>query len=181
MSKHIDGKFSCGKIKQDLNMIQIVAAKPNPAGKDRFDGVVETSASQVASEWIDLKNANFLHAFNLKGARICKAKEDDSWEDVYSFPDDIDYELGPEKTLRLHSGKVIEISHLFEIDKFGADEHAFTQKSYVWSNKKGEKIAIFSGDGGKLDETFYEPYPPEGEILERNDNGKLVFVYREYR
>jgi len=64
-------------------------------------------------------------------------------------------------------------------DREGADFHFFTQKSFVWSNKNAENIRILDKDGKVLDEAAYDPWPPEGEILHRNDKNKLIYVFKE--
>lgn len=163
-------------------MLKIWQIKPNPEGKDRYDGVSDTPVHQVSSEWIDLKYDSLVGHYIMGGVKLQKQIEKDGqviWWDVLEFPTDIHFELGAEKVLRIHSGKLMAEAAMERQDREGADFHFFTQKSFVWSNKNAENIRILDKDGKVLDEAAYDPWPPEGEILHRNDKNKLIYVFKE--
>lgn len=163
-------------------MLKIWEIKPNPEGKDRYDGVSDASVHQVSSEWIDLKNDSPLGHVMMDGIKMQKEIEKEGqviWWDVMEFPDGIHFELGAEKILRIHSGKLMAEAAMEKADRAGADFHFFTQKSFIWSNKDSENIRLVDKNGKVIDEASYDPWPPEGEILHRNDRNKLIYVFKE--
>jgi len=156
-------------------MLRIIRAKPNPMGKDRF-GRTLTSQTQLAGEWIDIRNEgnSVIHLNGLQVYHIAYKIEGDKWEKVIEFNFGEDDVLRSKEILRIHSGGKIPLSQLLDIDRIGADYHVFTGKNYVWNNDKTDKPSIWNPKTERwLDQTWYDAYPPEGVILKRN-NGKLV-------
>jgi len=156
-------------------MLKIIRAKPNPLGKDKF-GKNIISSQQLAGEWIDIKNEGNLgiHLNSLQVYHFAYKTEGDRFEKVIEFNFSKDDILQSKEVLRVHSGGKILLSQLLEVDKIGADYHVFTGKNYVWNNDKIDKPSIWNPRLKKwIDQTWYDSYPLDGVILERN-NGKLV-------
>ncbi len=156
-------------------MLKIIQAKPNPLGKDKFGKNIIPN-QQLAGEWIDIKNEgnDGIHLNGLEVYHLAYKPEGEELERVIQFDfGNIDV-LPSKQVLRLHSGGFIPENQLLEIDRIGADHHVFTGKNYIWNNDKIDKPRIWNPRLEKwIDQTWYDSYPPDGVILERN-NGKLV-------
>lgn len=145
--------------------------KPNPAGKDRTrTGASET---QLAAEWVDIKNIGRQNV-ELSGVSLFhKAfKRDGSYE--WELVKALGGVLEPGKVLRIHSGKG-PYSVVRDEDKVGSDYYFFTGESrYVWNNDFGDTSLLWQpASKTTIDEASYDPSPPEGVILQRVGN-KLV-------
>lgn len=154
-----------------MSSLQTFRLKPNPAGKDKNRS--GASATQLAAEWVDLKNVSASN-INLAGVRVChvayKANGTREWEDVQSFSSGL---LSPGKVVRIHSGSGPE-SAISQADLAGADFHIFTHKNYIWNNDKSDCCGLFaSGENVPFDTACYDGPPPEGVILVRAGD-KLV-------
>lgn len=160
-------------------MLKIFKAKPNPDGKDKFDGVSPVAKQRVAGEWVDIKNESLFEKINLDGLELCVADENHEakldWKIVFKFPVGGDFALGPEKTVRIHAGDMISQFALLPEDRDNADFHLYTQSGYFLHNKLEQHIGLWCTVKEKwIDRCHYEAYPPEGEILYRTD-GKLSY------
>ena len=153
--------------------------KPNPAGKDRTrTGASET---QLAAEWVDIKNIGRLDV-DLTGATLFhKAYNRDGgfeWEVVRRLSG----VLPAGKVLRVHSGKG-PYSVVRDEDKVGSDYYFFTEESrYIWNNDKGD-TSLLSEPASKttIDQAGYDPYPPEGIILHRVGDKLMARVAASWR
>ncbi len=148
-----------------MKTIQTSQLKPNPAGKDRTKtGISET---QLAAEWVDIKNIG-RSSVNLTGVSLFhKAfKQDGSFE--WDLVIRLSGEIGAGQVLRVHSGKG-PFSVVRAEDKVGSDYYMFTgQSRYMWNNDYGDASLLWQpSDKVTIDEASYDPYPPEGVILQR--------------
>lgn len=148
-----------------MSTMQTSQLKPNPAGKDRTKtGISET---QLAAEWVDLKNVGRQNV-DLSGINLChKAfKKDGSyeWEVVAS----LNGVIPPGKVLRVHSGKGPH-SIVRAEDKVGNDYFVFTgQSRYIWNNDFGDTSLLWEVSAKRtIDQASYDPNPPEGVVLQR--------------
>jgi len=157
------------------NMLRVIRAKPNPAGKDRFGRSI-TPQVQLAGEWIDIKNEGSagIHLNKLQVYHLAYKMGSSEWEIVIEFNFKDKDVLLAGHVLRVHSGGFIPVDQLLEIDRANANYHVFTGKNYLWNNDKVDKPSIWNPSLEKwIDQTWYDAYPPEGVVLKRN-NGKLV-------
>lgn len=156
-------------------MLKIIQAKPNPLGKDKFGRNIIPN-QQLAGEWIDIKNEGNLeiHLNGLQVYHFAYKPEGNKFEKVIEFNFGDKDVLLSGKVLRIHSGGFMPVGQLLTIDQIGVDYHKFTGKNYIWNNDKIDKPSIWNPRLKKwIDQTWYDSYPPDGVILERN-NGKLV-------
>lgn len=154
-----------------MKAIQTSRLKPNPTGKDRSKaGISET---QLAAEWVDLKNIGRLNIDMTGISLFHKAfKRDGTWE--WELVRKLSGILPPDKVLRIHSGKG-PYSVVRDEDKVGSDYYFFTDVSrYIWNNDYGDSSLLWEpASKTTIDDAEYDPYPPEGVILQRAGN-KLV-------
>ncbi len=156
-------------------MLKIIRAKPNPAGKDRLRHVI-APRSLLSGEWIDIKNEGRenVHLNGLQIWTVFYSKNKERMQIVMQFNLGENDILLPDKIIRVHSGKEIPPSELCWHDREGADYHVFTHTNYIWNNNEIDQPSIWDPKLKKwIDETWYEPKPPEGAILIRN-NEKLT-------
>lgn len=149
-----------------MNTIFITQAKPNPLGKDRFGHLTPTV--QLKGEWVDIRNYTFqgisLSNIELQHIAYTSSYPNGIWTEVFS----IDWVLPAGNTLRIHSGGKIAIEQMAQVDRHGADYHAFTGKNYVWNNDKPDTPRLV--DIRKqivVDQATYTANPTEGKILVR--------------
>tara|TARA_R110002072_G_scaffold161403_1_gene312932 strand:- start:39479 stop:39970 length:492 start_codon:yes stop_codon:yes gene_type:complete len=148
-----------------MKTIQTSQLKPNPAGKDRTKS--GASESQLASEWVDIKNIG-RSGVDLSGVSLFhKAfKRDGSaeWELVVRLSG----VLGAGQVLRVHSGKG-PFSVVRAEDRTGNDYYMFTGESrYMWNNDYGDCSLLWQPSTEvTIDEVSYDAYPPEGVVLQR--------------
>ena len=152
-----------------MKTLQISQLKPNPTGKDRtrFGPV---SATQLAGEWVDVKNTAAFPV-NLENVELnykAFSPQDPAgrWQTVMVFPK---FFLPTGKIVRVHSGKHRDVSVIAAADHAGADYHTFTGRdTYVWNNKEGDTAALWDLALQKwIDCASYDSNPPEGIILIR--------------
>lgn len=145
--------------------VQASQLKPNPAGKDR--SASGANESQLAAEWVDIKNVGRTN-ISLSGVNLYhKAfKRDGSfgWELVAKLSG----VLGASQVLRVHSGKG-PYSVVRPEDSVGSDFYLFTGVSrYIWNNDYGDSSLLWQPSRkARLDEASYDAHPPEGAILQR--------------
>lgn len=148
-----------------MKTIQTSQLKPNPAGKDRTK--TGASESQLAAEWVDIKNTG-RSSVDLSGVSLYhKAfKRDGSFE--WDLVVKLSGEIGAGQVLRIHSGKG-PFSVVRAEDKVGSDYYMFTgQSRYIWNNDHGDTSLLWQPSTElRIDEASYDPYPPEGVILQR--------------
>jgi len=153
--------------------LQIIKAKPNPLGKDRFGGL-PLVASQLAAEWIDIANTGItsesLNGFVLYHKTFNDFCMELRFDDVIAFRGVI--KSG--EVIRIHTGNQISLNQMYPEDIQGADYHLFTGVSYIWNNKCGDTAVIYNSFTKLVvDKAYYDPNPPEGRILRRIGN-KLI-------
>lgn len=148
--------------------------KPNPTGKDK-DRSGRAGASQLAAEWVDIKNPGDgpVSLTNVKVYHLAFVNgKASNWDLVMSLQG----QLGAGKVLRIHSGSGPE-SVLRPEDRAGADHHLFRNADvYIWNNAEGDmsRITVTSnGSEQDVDKASYDPRPPEGVVLVRSGD-KLV-------
>ena len=112
-----------------MKQLLIIQAKPNPSGKDRLGYVVPSS--QLAGEWVDFKNTGdesyLLDNIKLHHVAYTTQYPNGVWEEVMSF----NGILGIGKVVRVHSGGVIPLENLYQIDRVSADFPLFTRGYYL--------------------------------------------------
>lgn len=150
--------------------LQIIKAKPNPAGKDRIKNFAPQI--QLAGEWVDIQN-NGISSVDLANVELyhwAYKTPEDGWELVMKFTG----LLPVGKIMRVHSSGKIPIEQLTLVDRQGADYHLFSGSGYVWNNDKEDNPMLWDKKTEKyIDVTSYSAYPPEGKILKRVNN-KLI-------
>lgn len=148
-----------------MKTIQTSQLKPNPAGKDRTK--TGASETQLAAEWVDIKNTG-RSSVNLTGISLYhKAfKRDGSFE--WDLVVKLSGEIGAGQVLRIHSGKG-PFSVVRAEDKVGSDYYMFTgQSRYIWNNDHSDTSLLWQPSTElRIDEASYDAYPPEGVILQR--------------
>jgi hypothetical protein len=154
--------------------LQFSKIKPNPAGKDRGQSG-QTPASQLAGEWVDIKNISSspvsMDGLELYHLAYAAGATQGKWDKVTSFTGT----LPSGSTVRVHSGSGPD-SVIRPEDRAGAEYHAFTRRDYVWNNRQGDSPLLFSPTlKQNIDQASYDPFPPEGQILIRSGS-KLVPV-----
>ena len=155
-----------------MKNLQITRIKPNPTGKDRGSSGT-TSQSQLAGEWVDFKNigstAVDLAGVDLYHLAYAPGATQGRWDKIMTFSGN----LLAGHTVRVHSGSGPE-SVIKPEDRVSADHHLFTGRNYVWNNKQGDSPTLFDpANEQNIDQAYYDPYPPEGQVLVRMGN-KLV-------
>jgi hypothetical protein len=156
-------------------MLQVIKAKPNPAGKDKT-GRFLLSSKQLGAEWIDIKNIGTAGQ-SLKNIQIYHVVYRDGsveWELLKDFDNFESTPALPVGTIaRIHSGSG-PLTILDPEDVQGANRHFFTGKGYVWNNNEIDRPMIW--DKAKevvVDQTYYDAPVPDGKILVRVNN-KLI-------
>ncbi len=160
--------------------LQIIQAKPNPAGKDKhkdLNGVGAHEPRKLFGEWVDIRNTGD-HAVHFSAIQVRHALFDDRCyttgeNDLYWLGASDDF-LKPGQVLRIHAGKR-EDSHLMTFDdQSGADWHSFVEcDDFVFNIMCGDKIIVTwrnSLDQVHQDWVCYAPHPPEDAVLKRSGN-----------
>jgi len=148
---------------KDLTIFRV---KPNPIGKDKLGN--NALNSQLVGEWVDIKNTSgkklnmvgveiYDHTFN----NFCG---DQGKRKVYTFGS---YSMPIGAVVRIHSGNKVPITSLNQIDRVGANAHAFTGYYYVWNNGCGDIAEVRNSEGVLIDKASYGARPTEGKILVR--------------
>ena len=152
-----------------MRTLQISQLKPNPAGKDR-NRTGTVSATQLAGEWVDIKNTGNQSA-NLENVELnhkAFSPQDPAgrWVGIFTFPNFI---LRAGEVVRIHSGRNRDLSVIAPADMSGANYHGFTgMDNYVWNNREGDTAALWNlTHSDWIEQSSYDPYPPEGVVLVR--------------
>lgn len=150
--------------------LQIIKAKPNPAGKDRIGNF--SPQSQLAGEWVDIQNIGSqpVDMANFKLYHWAYKIPKSEWEIVTDFQGILP--IG--EIVRIHAGQSIPLNQLHSEDIAGAQHHVFSEKGYVWNNDNADYPSIWNVAGKKwIDQSEYDSFPEEGRILQRVNN-KLI-------
>jgi len=167
--------------------LEIIQAKPNPAGKDsgKDQGGFEVSCPEALfGEWVDVKNIGD-DAVSFQTMQIRHALFD---EDCHTTGDLELYWIGdngapfkPGQVLRIHGGRREDAYRMTPEDQAGADWHGYAESDkFILNNRCGDKIVLSwqdSADQIHQDWVCYAPNPPEDLILKRSGNllaGALV-------
>jgi hypothetical protein len=163
--------------------LQIVRAKPNPAGKDKTSSGVP-KPEQLVAEWVDIKNIGDepvrfltmeLHHTLFNERCVSLNKTERYWGGGGNA------ELQPGETLRVHTGLKEYQSTLSAEDRGDGTWRAFDgRERFVLNNRCGDCIQVFwTGRNGKryVDSASYDPNPPEGRVLHRRGDKLAVAVY----
>lgn len=152
--------------------LTVTKAKPNPSGKDRI-GRTLTHPTQLAGEWVDIKNTGTLAVSlaNLELYHIAYTGPTTwDWNCVMTFSGG----LPAGRTLRIHSGDPIPETQMNPVDRIGADYHLFTGRDYVWNNDRSDKPSIWNKAARVwIDQAEYRANPGEGRILNRVANSLI--------
>lgn len=161
-----------------MKTLKISQLKPNPTGKDRTR-FGPLSATQLAAEWVDVKNTG-IGSVNLENVELnhkAFSPQDPAgkWQAVMVFPS---FLLAAGKVVRVHSGRHRDVSVIAAADQAGADYHTFTgADAYVWNNSEGDTAALWDlGQQKWIDSAAYDPNPPEGVILVRVGSKLITLV-----
>jgi len=148
-----------------MKTLRVTQLKPNPAGKDRMpDG--RATPAQLGGEWVDFRN-NGQYAVDMAGVGLYNLAYDRAGNPSWALVTKFKGSLGAGETVRVHSGRIRDVSVLYQEDVRGADHHVFSgEDRYVWNNDKADTARLSDNDG-KIDVAGYDPYPPEGVILVR--------------
>lgn len=160
--------------------LQIIQARPNPAGKDSNrdrDGVGAAAPEQLLGEWVDVKNTGN-DAVQLSTIQVRHAIFDENcyatgetelyWTDVSAEL------LKPNQVLRVHAGRREDSHRMTAEDQDGAEWHGYAETDdFILNNRCGDKVVITWRDAVDRvgqDWVCYAPHPPEGLILKRSGN-----------
>jgi len=156
-------------------MLQVIKAKPNPAGKDRLSRSIFLQ-TRLGAEWIDIKNmsASNYQLKNIQIYHVAYKNNKAEWESLKIFYSSIlNVTLPANSIMRIHSGSG-PVNILNTEDKLGANLHYFTGKNYVWNNDKIDRPMIYDSKNDKIiDQTYYDAPVADGKILVRV-NDKLI-------
>lgn len=163
-------------------ILQIVKAKPNPAGKDKVFGTPK--AEQLLSEWVDVKNVgtesiqfSSMSLTHTEFNNLCRATGN---VDTY-WKSSGDKFLQPGQVIRIHTGRLSDEHLMNPNDKKGCDWHGYANRgNFVLNNACGDILTVAWRDSYGVmqkDTVSYDPNPPEGAILERKGNKLVVNVY----
>lgn len=160
--------------------LQIIQAKPNPAGKESGkdqDGFGAKRLEAIFGEWVDVKNTGD-DAVNFQTMQLRHALFDEDCHttgelELYWIGDNGD-RLKPGQVLRIHAGRR-EDTHLMSAeDQAGADWHGYAESdNFILNTRCGDKIVLSWQD--EVDQVYqdwacYAPNPPEDLILKRSGN-----------
>lgn len=160
--------------------LQIIQAKPNPAGKDDNkdqNGSGSGRPEQLFGEWVDVKNigndAVHFPTMQLRHALFDETCHTTGELELYWIGVNADF-LQPGQVLRIHAGRR-EDAHLMSAeDQAGADWHGYAESdNFILNNRCGDKIVLSWQDAVDQicqDWACYSPYPPEDLILKRSGN-----------
>ncbi len=162
--------------------IQVTRAKPNPAGKDKSHGY--PIPEQLLAEWVDLKNVgdaavnlSTLHLADAQFGHACQLHKEA--QIYWNGPSSVVLQTG--ETVRVHTGREVDAWRMQQEDRSGANYHSFANRgSFVLNNDCGDILSVWwqgqDQQWHREDAASYDPYPPEGQVLQRSGN-KLVPAY----
>jgi len=160
--------------------LQIIQAKPNPAGKEGSKDQNGSGAGRPAllfGEWVDVKNigndAIHFPTMQIRHALFDETCHTTGETELYWIGVNADF-LKPGKVLRIHAGRR-EDAHLMSAeDQAGADWHGYAETDgFILNNRCGDKIILTWQDMVDQicqDWACYAPNPPEDLILKRSGN-----------
>lgn len=148
-------------------VLSITQCKPNPVGRDRLG--TDIPNSQLAGEWLDVKNLGTVSAdlseIVINHIAYTQEHPEGEWRFMIGFG----FALPAGSIVRVHAGGKVDLSYLNKVDVIGADYHVFTGKGYSLNNYKDDKIGIWHPTRKVwIDIAKYKAYPPEGKVLRRN-------------
>lgn len=151
-----------------MPVLTVIRLKPNPTGKDRPPQGGPTP-TQLAAEWVDFRN-DTQQGVPLDNVALYHvaypATGDPHWQRITGFTGT----LQPGKIVRVHAGRVRDMSVISAEDRVGADFHLFSgEDAYVWNNRRGDSARLKNeARNEEIDRASYGPNPPEGVILVRH-------------
>ena len=160
--------------------LQIIQAKPNPAGKDSNkdqNGSIPNRPEQLFGEWVDVKNigADEVHfpTMQVRHALFDETCQTTGALELYWIGANYDF-LKPGQVLRIHAGRRKDAHLMSAEDQTGADWHGYAESDdFILNNRCGDKIVLSWQDAVNQicqDWACYAPYPPEDLILKRSGN-----------
>lgn len=160
-------------------ILQIIQAKPNPAGKDKAGNIPKPE--QLLAEWVDIKNvgteavpfSTISLSHTLFDANCRNTNETEVyWNGGSKF-------LQPDKTIRVRTGKHKDKHLINSSDDSGNDWNGYANKNnFVLNNRCGDTITLVwtnAVESPLSDTVSYDANQPEGAILRRSGN-KLVLA-----
>ena len=161
-------------------VLEIIKAKPNPAGKDKVYGTPRPE--QLLGEWVDIKNVgtepiqfskmSLLHTLF---DNYCNntGRVDPYWSGGSEF-------LAVGQIIRVHTGRISDKHLMNPADGLGCNWHGYANRdNFVLNNSCGDIITIAwtnSFGSTQRDTVSYSRNQPEGAILERG-KGLTVVTY----
>jgi len=160
--------------------LQIVQAKPNPAGKDNSkdqDGCGSVKSELLFGEWVDVKNvgddATPFRTMQLRHALFDESCHTTGELELYWIGDNGD-SLKPGQVMRIHAGRRNDAHLMSAEDQSRADWHGYAEcDDFILNNRCGDKIVLSwqdTADRIHQDWACYAPNPPEDLILKRSGN-----------
>jgi hypothetical protein len=155
--------------------LKIIAAKPNPTGKDRNSS--GPLARQLQGEWVDLRNDGptvvSLASKHLSHQPFDSSCRPTGQPQIY-WSGDATITLQPGQTVRIHTGRKADAWQADSEDATGATYHSYAESAnFVLNNRCGDTIGVWWKDAqgnwvttGR-DHASYSPSPAEGRILRR--------------
>jgi hypothetical protein len=154
--------------------IRVYRMKLGPAETDRIqDGSLSHGKP---GEWVDVRNEG---SASVRISGLClyhleypSPGGEPECRFVVTLPE---CSLKPGEILRVHSGPQRDLSALHSEDRIGADRHAFTGgEARIWNRREGDTVILYAvATKETTDSVSYDPDPPEGDVLLREDS-KLV-------
>lgn len=163
--------------------MQIVRAKPNPAGRDKVYGVPKPE--QLLGEWVDIRNTG-TEAIPFSSISLSHTLFDNQcnntgrvepyWSGGSEF-------LAVGQVIRVHTGKLSDKHLMNPADGQGCNWHGYANReNFVLNNACGDVItATWTDSFGSTqrDTVSYNRNQPEGAILERG-KGLVVVSYSRF-
>ncbi len=160
--------------------LQIIQAKPNPAGKDTSkdqNGTGLIPPEKLFGEWVDVKNIGNdevrFPTIQLRHALFDEECHTTGGLELYWIGDNGEF-FKPGQVLRIHAGRRESASLISADDQDGADWHGYAESdTFILNNRCGDKIVLSWQDAVNQicqDWVCYAPYPPEDLILKRSGN-----------
>ncbi len=147
-----------------MSALYIVAAQPNPPGKDSARGTA--TDHMLNQEWLEFAA---LQDRNLAGDSLTNVTFN-QWcqvtgaDQLYRFASG---QLAAGKHVRVHTGRGTDYWD-------GNVWHAYAGRHwFAWNNTCGDR-ATLSFNGSVIDSAFYRPNPPEGVLVRVEGTDELV-------
>jgi len=160
--------------------LQIIQAKPNPAGKDTSkdqNGSGSNRPEQLFGEWVDVKNVGndevHFPTMQVRHAIFDETCHTTGALELYWIAANYDF-LQPGQVLRIHAGRRKDAHLMSAEDQTGADWHGYAESDdFILNNRCGDKIVLSWQDASDhihQDWACYAPNPPQELILKRSGN-----------